>query len=125
MVCVDCHTGPFALQSFRKLMDGNEIFLRTTRNKVKSAMDEGCGLCHLLRLACQTRSAADGDKPPPDDIQFRLTVQEERSAAGFRTINPERVLYLSVHSPHDPSAAEIVARTPILEVDPPQAFKLV
>ncbi|KIJ59257.1 hypothetical protein HYDPIDRAFT_33327 [Hydnomerulius pinastri MD-312] len=118
-------------------MDGEEIVHNTTRSKIKAAMDDGCGLCRLLWLACQTRSVADGDEPPADEIQFRLTVRSERLTAGFRSISPEGVQYLSVDpvggygkryyiytSPDDPSTAEIIARTPVLDVSSSRAFQL-
>lgn len=59
-------------------------------------MLKGCGLCCLLWETCQVRSAADGDAPPPDDIQFRLAISSESRVDGHRLVSPEGIQSLDV-----------------------------
>lgn len=67
-----------------------------TREKIKLAMESGCAFCHLLYMADQTRFAAEGDGPRPNDVAFRLMIRTESHNAGFRYINPEGVQSLHI-----------------------------
>ena len=76
-------------------MGGADLVHATTLERMKAAMESGCGLCGLMWTACYTRPASEEVRP--SEYRFHLTIRAESATPGrFRSLSPGRVQYLDV-----------------------------
>ncbi|KAI3601322.1 tol-like protein [Moniliophthora roreri] len=132
LVCEGCWAGPFSQESWRRLMNGEDIMYATAWSRIQAAADHGCGLCKLLIIDKENHK---------DQISFRLSFGAVRPFPGVQHVTPLHAQFLTtevegyeIHisnnvyylhtSPDDPAATEIVARDPIRDVRSQRAYSL-
>ncbi|EEB98768.1 hypothetical protein MPER_01669, partial [Moniliophthora perniciosa FA553] len=125
LVCEDCWVGPFCRESWRKLMNSEEVTYTTAWSRVQASADHGCGFCRILIIDKE-------DDCDEDQVSFRLSFGTFHLTSIVQPITPSPVQYMMAEvegyeslssnknilyaSPNDPAATEITARDCIRDV---------